>query len=138
MFTNVQDLHAYATAGRATLTLTSEETGTRYTFRISAAKDCETRWFVSLLTGPDNTSDYSYLGMIDGTEFRTTKASKFAADSKPVRGFAFFWRHVAAQLFPPQMQIRHEGRCGRCGRVLTVPESIDSGLGPECRSKMES
>jgi hypothetical protein len=28
----------------------------------------------------------------------------------------------------------HEGRCGRCGRKLTVPESIESGFGPECAS----
>jgi len=26
----------------------------------------------------------------------------------------------------------HEGACGRCGRTLTVPESIASGFGPEC------
>ena len=26
----------------------------------------------------------------------------------------------------------HEGRCGRCGRKLTVPESIEAGYGPEC------
>ena len=26
----------------------------------------------------------------------------------------------------------HSGCCGRCGRKLTVPESIDTGLGPVC------
>lgn len=30
----------------------------------------------------------------------------------------------------------HEGRCGRCGRRLTVPESIESGFGPECARRI--
>ena len=28
------------------------------------------------------------------------------------------------------------GRCGKCGRTLTDPESIDRGIGPECWSRM--
>jgi len=27
-------------------------------------------------------------------------------------------------------------RCGRCGRVLTVPESVESGFGPECIGRL--
>ena len=30
------------------------------------------------------------------------------------------------------LEVWHEGRCGRCNRALTVPESIASGIGPEC------
>jgi hypothetical protein len=30
------------------------------------------------------------------------------------------------------LEFWHEGRCGRCGRRLTVPDSIASGYGPEC------
>lgn len=30
------------------------------------------------------------------------------------------------------IEIWHHGRCGRCARPLTVPESIQLGLGPEC------
>jgi hypothetical protein len=33
-------------------------------------------------------------------------------------------------------EVYHEGRCGRCNRKLTVPESIETGLGPECASKL--
>jgi hypothetical protein len=28
-----------------------------------------------------------------------------------------------------QIKIYHEGKCARCGRPLTVPESIESGFG---------
>jgi hypothetical protein len=37
---------------------------------------------------------------------------------------------------PDGVVIWHEGRCGRCGRRLTVPESIESGYGPECIGKI--
>jgi hypothetical protein len=53
-----------------------------------------------------------------------------------VRGFQFFWKHVNAVLMPPEMEVEHSGHCGRCGRLLTVPSSVQSGLGPECQSKM--
>ena len=75
---------------------------------------------VSLLTGQDNTSDYSYLGMIDmlpgsvtNSTFRLTAKSGLAADSKPVRAFAFFWRYVGSVQMPPQMIVQHSGNCGR-------------------------
>lgn len=37
---------------------------------------------------------------------------------------------------PRGVTVRHEGRCGRCGRTLTVPASIDSGIGPDCAERM--
>jgi hypothetical protein len=30
------------------------------------------------------------------------------------------------------VEVWHEGTCGKCGRALTVPSSIENGLGPEC------
>ena len=140
MFQNAQDIHDYALAGRGVVTLVSEKTSARYTFKITQAHDkatgeAQARWFVHLLTGPENTTDYTYLGMLDAGGFRTTKATK-APDSLSVRGFAYFWKHMVAGTMPPQMKIYHEGRCGRCGRALTVPNSILTGIGPECAKKM--
>jgi hypothetical protein len=37
---------------------------------------------------------------------------------------------------PETVEIWHEGRCCRCGRRLTVPESIYAGIGPDCAGKM--
>jgi hypothetical protein len=39
---------------------------------------------------------------------------------------------------PKGLKVHHEGRCCRCGRKLTVPESIETGLGPECASRLEA
>lgn len=140
MFTSPADIKTYALAGHATLTLASQKTGARYTFKISQAKDHETgkvkpMWFVALLAGPDNESDYQYMGTLNG-EFKLTGKSRFTDESTPVRAFQYFWRHVSADQMAPDLEVRHEGSCGCCGRKLTVPESIDSGIGPVCAAKM--
>lgn len=135
-------------AGNAYFTVRSAKTGVRYTFRVSLG-NCQTcskqqacvcprrpPYFVNLLTGPENTSDYSYLGMITNKQFRLTRASKMKMDSVPVKAFCWVLEHLVGSKLPPQTEIWHEGRCGRCGRMLTVPESIEAGLGPECAGKV--
>jgi hypothetical protein len=126
-------------AGNAYFTVRSQKTGVRYTFRVAKAKPQPGRehwtgnsYFVSLLTGPENTSDYTYVGMIRDGSFRLTQASTMQADSGPVAAFRWVWGFLNLKQMPPQAEIWHEGRCGRCGRMLTVPESIEAGIGPEC------
>jgi predicted metal-dependent hydrolase len=45
-----------------------------------------------------------------------------------------FWKLVESLC--PGFNVHHEGKCGRCGRLLTVPSSIESGIGPECSKIM--
>lgn len=132
-------------AGNAYFTLVSQKTGTRYTYRISRAydevdgeKQYKNLWFVSLLTGPDNWANYSYIGLCgDGKSFRLTGKSKLPLESPPVAGFQYTLRHLLESGSTPGVEIWHAGKCGRCGRMLTVPESIACGFGPECIGKME-
>jgi hypothetical protein len=152
MFTNAKDVKNFALGGNAILTVSSAKTGARYTFQISAPKEDGKRApiralrFVSLLSGPDNNADYTYLGSIKGIPtletgptFMLTAKSRMNADSAPVKAAKYLCdrvlRHPEAAL-PEGLQIRHEGKCGCCGRKLTVPESIDRGIGPECWEKM--
>lgn len=133
-------------AGNAIFTVRSLKTGVRYTFKVTRADcsrcgktDCScwanpTYW-VALLTGPDNTGDYTYLGMLRDGAFKLTAKSKLRAESTPVAAFRWVWAALAAGRYPAQVEIWHEGRCGRCGRPLTVPESIASGIGPVCAGK---
>lgn len=154
---SVTDAAKFILAGKATFTLRSQKTGTRYTYRVSQAKErsnfltmpTEIReqhlqfrektlgepvdtWFVSLLSGPDNEGDYMYLGMIRNGQFLLTKKSRMTSDSLPVKAFRWTWEKLVAGVEPQQVEIWHAGKCGRCGRTLTVPESISSGYGPEC------
>ena len=129
---------SFMLAGKAIFTLRSAKTGTRYTYKVSKPKPKEgyensNVFFVSYLTGTDNNSDYTYLGMI-GKEggFRLTKASRLPATAGPVVAFQYVFNSLTARGEAPGVEIYHEGRCGRCGRRLTVPESVTSGYGPEC------
>lgn len=115
--------------GRAIFTLASQKTGARYTYKVTKKN---VFYFVNLLTGPDNTRDYTYLGMISQNQFRLTHKSKMLPDSPPIKAITFTLKNLVDNRFPPQLEFWHEGRCGRCGRLLTVPESIASGFGPEC------
>jgi hypothetical protein len=127
-------------AGNAYFTIVSKVSGKRYTYRVSQPKGKDIH-FVSYLTGPENTSDYTYLGIIRNFEFRTTakSAGQLADGFPPAVAFAFLWKWVQPSQkkadMPSTMEFWHEGRCGRCGRKLTVPESIEAGIGPECASR---
>lgn len=137
-FHDAQDLRDFLRAGRAIVTLESQVTGKHFTYRIRKADGERPCWFVSLLTGPENTTSYTYIGIITyGTEeFKLTAKSKLKMDTPSVGGFAYLWRWIRTGVLPPKMVIRHNNHCGRCGRTLTVPSSIDSGIGPECARQM--
>ena len=130
----------FVLAGRAVFTVESPG-GQHYTYRVSR-KEADDRWpeayFVSLLTGPDNTRDYSYLGKLDresGAVSLTAK-SKFREDAFCVRLLRRLllrvWLGETDAVAAAGYKVHHEGRCGRCGRALTVPASIERGIGPEC------
>ena len=130
--TDPDAIHRFVLAGQAVITLQSERTTHHFTYQVRKADDSDV-WFVSLLTG----TDFSYIGILrEAGTLQHTRKSKVAADSLSFRGFDFFWRHLIAKRLPPQMKVRHEGRCGRCARPLTHPKSIDLGIGPECAEKM--
>jgi len=141
-FQNWQDVQEFLYAGNATLTIVSKKTGTRFTYRVRKPEnDAPERrfYFVSLLSGPDNESDFQYMGVIDGESFRHTKASRISQDAPSWAGFAWFFdcQKRGGDLWANQLvEVWHEGKCGRCGRKLTVPESIERGIGPDCAEMM--
>lgn len=142
---------AFMLAGNAYFTLRSARTGTRFTYRVSAAKPkeggcnwchsnpcrCPQAYFVNLLTGSDNENDYQYMGLIKERMFRRTKNSRITETAPGFKAFVWAFTRLVAGMMPAELEFWHEGRCGRCGRKLTVPESIAAGIGPECASMME-
>lgn len=140
---SARDAARFALAGAATVTVVSTATDKRYTFKIAAPKNGEgSARFVSLLNGPDNQSDFLYLGFIPNADapcFRLTKKSAMRFDAAPVRAAMFLCDRVLAHPeapIPAGLEIWHEGRCGKCNRPLTVPESIERGIGPECWARL--
>lgn len=140
----------FVLAGRADFTVENSATGGRFTFRVCAPRketeaggeviDHEAKVrFVKVLTGADNSSDYEFLGTVflDGNVYRPGKKSRISSDAPSSRAWAWFWGRLAqGRDLPESLNVWHEGRCARCGRKLTVPESVASGYGPECRGKV--
>ena len=137
------DILTFSLAGNATLTLVSGASGVRFTYRIKKANldDPQSPWFVALLSGPDNESHYSYLGCLwaqkeGGVRFVHGKKSKIGKEAPSVKGIAWLFAQLQGGSKLNQAEVWHEGKCGRCGRKLTVPESIEKGLGPDCSAMM--
>lgn len=135
---NAEAALSYALAGNARLTLVSKKTGTRYTYRVRASKDGGVH-FVSLLTGADNENSYQFIGTVrPGSAYRHGAKTKISEAAPGPRAFKWFWEHAnrGDDLNWLGLEVWHEGRCGRCGRALTVPSSVARGIGPECAEKM--
>lgn len=130
-------------AGNATFTLRSMKTGVRYTFKVRKAKPTPQypgdTWFVGYLMGSNNEEDYAPLGIIKMHEgvpnFRLDRRTKMNFTSGPVVAFDWTLKSLIAKKESFGVEVFHAGRCGRCGRTLTVPESVELGLGPECAEK---
>lgn len=120
-------------AGNSIFTCKNTETGNRFTFRVKKHKKDEI-WFVSVLTSPEV---YQFVGSIrKNTNYRHSFKSKISQEAQSVKVFDFITKKLRQNTLPEVVQIWHEGRCGRCGRRLTVPESIITGMGPECSKFM--
>lgn len=120
-----------------TVTVTSLRTGEHRTLRIRteewADRDNpevknEVRT-VGLLSGPDNTSDYRNFALI-GNDCRVILFKKHRG-SQIFEWLAKFVHNPV--LFMDQVEINFEGRCRKCNRPLTTPESVASGIGPVCK-----
>lgn len=125
-------------AGNARVTLVSVKTGTRFTYRVREKKTSNgALYFVSVLTGSNNESDYEYLGTIFANDHRYAhgKKSRIAPTAPSAAAFKWACKYLLVGELPPSCEVHHEGRCGKCNKTLTVPESIETGLGPVCAGK---
>jgi len=122
-------------AGNARFTVKNTQSGNRFTYRVRKLQGSEDGpFFVSVLTSPDM---YTFIGTVfDGKRFKHSPKSRVGQDAQSVRTFDYVFRHVLAGNLPASIQFWHEGKCGKCGRTLTVPESIANGIGPECAKRM--
>lgn len=117
-----------------------------YTYRIRKPDkaDSTSNYFIDLLIGPQNEADYKYLAMLI-----TATGSIFAGRNYPTtketygfrilaRVLAAIWEGKTDKIIEAGWNVHHVGKCGRCGRTLTTPESVESGIGPECRKNVSA
>jgi hypothetical protein len=115
----------FITAGKATITVESKNTGKWYTYDITKSKKFEYVYFISTAS--------VYLGHLNSNTWVVKAHTEAIKDYKSFKAFAYTIKHLDDL---KGIVLRHEGRCGRCGIALTTPESIDSGFGPICRKEI--
>ena len=119
--------------GNLTFTV-HNDVGKHYTFRIRKPGPCRP-FFLSLMTGSDNETNYTYMGIYNPImgNVKLTKKSKYGEESVPLNVARWAIQKVRAnKILPDGYKILHSGNCCRCGRKLTVPTSIEAGIGPSC------
>lgn len=136
-----------------TITLMSAKSGRSFTYLIARppGDGTDRPWIIKILTGPNNRTDYVYLGLI-----RPVVADALATDRLPTtvlqhtaksglpttapgwRAFAYFHRYAlrdAGGTLPVPLGVWQEGSCGVCGQRLSRVESIARGVGPKCAAR---
>ena len=84
----ISKIKEFITAGKAIFTLKNEETGNRFTFKDSKPKDENINmFFVSVLNGSDNYSNYLHAGTIFDKTFKLTRKSKVGQAAPSFRAF---------------------------------------------------
>lgn len=129
-------------AGNAIFTVVGAHS--RFTFKVNAKesinpRDPEPTYFASVLTGGNNETAYTYMAIVDKQTgvLRFTRGSKIQPNAPAAVALAWTLKRLwAGHGLPAPAAVYHEGRCGRCGRPLTVPESIVTGFGPDCAERM--
>lgn len=132
-FATTAEARDFIFGGRALFTAQSLRTNAHYTYRVR--KSDGDLWFVHLLTAPEA---FTYMGVITNNKFKTTSKSRYNFMSPPVKAFDYILAAVQSPEMPAQLRITHEGRCAVCGRTLTHPTSLKSGIGPECAKRTAS
>lgn len=128
----------YVLAGNAIITLESGMTGKHFTYKITRSKNDDNLYFIKSLRGPDNCNDYTYIGCYyaDNRHFHPDKKYKGIETygwPKSLQAVNFLFKTI--DNIPDKLHVYHNGRCCVCGRMLTTPESIEKGVGPECEKR---
>ena len=130
-------------AGKAEITIKSKKSGEHITFKITAPSkitplggrvtdhDATIR-FVNIMRGSEQ---FLYAGVLTEHGIEPTGKSKVLPRHKAFQGVAWFIRQVAKGGSLDAVEVAHAGKCMRCGRKLTHPQSIESGFGPECAGR---
>ena len=126
--------------GRSVFTLENNETNNYLTFQIREIKKngkvVPNQFSVQCKSLGDKEYGYQFLGYLN---LATKRFNSYKRTPNTFIGFkVFFWLMQNLERLEafPKLAIYHEGRCCKCSLPLTVPESIDSGIGPECKRKM--
>lgn len=127
-------------AGHSIFTLENSETGNYITFRIRQIKKnnqlVPNQFAIQCKSLNDGDYGYQFLGFLN----LDRKYFKRWGNANPsyIGYKTLYWLLNNLENLEKftKLKIYHEGVCCKCGRTLTVPESIDNGIGPECMERI--
>jgi len=123
-------------AGRSALTLFNPSTGQYVKIKVQRGKDQygepNNFYFLRMALLDDGEKGYHYVGAYrsDTNVFIPSKKKDTTTRELKIANFLLQAIHNPQSI--STLEIQHAGECCRCGRTLTHPESIQTGLGPEC------
>jgi hypothetical protein len=108
--------------------------GGHRTLRLQTIDDNGTKQWLAYLSGADNVGDYKSVGFVNGNE--VSLFNKYAGQYADIMAAARFLVKNVDKLDECGRQYAiNSGKCYRCNRLLTTPESVARGLGPVCAAK---
>lgn len=129
----------YIKGGHGRFTIKSDKTGVHHTYKVTSPKEPDITkpipiW-ISVMVSPDS---FLFIGTIwkESMTFARSQKTSVPEDSELIKAMHWLMRRVSRhEEFPSQIAFWHEGYCGRCGRVMTNPESLETGMGPTCSGR---
>lgn len=121
--TDTAAIHSFILGGKAIFTIRSQTSGKHWTFTIRQKEEV---WFVRLFTSDSETMGVGY---ITDNRFHPSFPAR---NTTPRIIIDHLFKYIAAGRLNKNFEFFHVGQCGRCGRPLTDPASIERGLGPYC------
>ena len=126
-----------------TFTIQNKETGKHRTFRVRTQKDTARfapgKRIVALLNGPNNESDYQGFGFVGECSILVWFKKQGVGGKSAYDWYGeMLWELATnpSSNLHDRYTIQTEKRCLRCNRKLTHPDSLASGIGPECIKMM--
>lgn len=125
-------------AGKSEVTIKSGVTGNKYTYfikrRQSLKDEEEYVYFINVHLNGNST--YAGIMFFDSDKdrfiFKRGKNGNFSENDIPIKALMYVINKLYNGEYGIDVEIYHCGICGRCGKKLTTPESILTGLGPNC------
>jgi len=146
------DTLKYILGGEAIFTVFPIKQDKKYVFKCNqlitydkGVKVKHNRYFLNVLTGSNNTNDYTYVGTIDYVNsinpniltLRITDKSGMTSEAPSYKLFDYLLYNLQCQpeyiaTLMDRIKVYHDGTCSNCGRQLTDIVSTALGMGPVC------
>jgi len=134
--TDKDEIQMYVYGGKGRFRLKSLRSEKQFTYKISPMskhnKNYDEYTFYVSLVVPGGTT---FMGVLKSEEnkYIHAKRSTLAYDSSEAKGFRWLLEQFEKEDdFPEMMEFYHMGICSCCAKTLTIPESIQLGIGPVC------